>query len=117
MNLHPRSGATLPNPDAAEGQTPRNQFSLNSSFDLPKDVEFDVFFRYVDNLPTLNIDSYVEANIRLGWKPTEDLEISFVARNLLDKRHAEFQDSGPVGSGIITEMERSYYAQFVWKFW
>jgi iron complex outermembrane receptor protein len=116
MNLHPKSGANLPNTDVAEGETPRNQFSLNSSFDLPKDVEFDVFFRYVDNLPALNIDSYVEANIRLGWKPTEDLEISFVARNLLDKRHAEFQDT-TASSGIITEMERSYYAQIVWKFW
>ncbi len=112
MNLHPRSGAIGTNPDAAEGRTPRNQFSLNSSFDLPKDVEFDVFFRYVDNLSTSNIDSYVEANIRLGWKPTEDFEISFAARNLLDKRHAEF-----AGSGFVTEMERSYYAKIVWKFW
>jgi iron complex outermembrane receptor protein len=66
----------------------------------------------VDNLSTSNIDSYVEANIRLGWKPTEDFEISFAARNLLDKRHAEF-----AGSGFVTEMERSYYAKIVWKFW
>ncbi len=83
MELHLRSGVIGTNPDAVEGKTPQNQFSLNSSFDLPKDEEFDVFFRYVDRLPGFYIDSYVEADIRLGWKAKEDLEISLVAQNLL----------------------------------
>lgn len=114
MNLHPGSGTTDPKPEGKEGESPQNQFTLRSSLDLPRDIQLDAFVRYVDDLPQLKIDSYVEADINLGWKVKENLEISFSGRNLLEASHPEFDRSG--GTAVITEIERSFYGKVAWKF-
>lgn len=82
--------------------------------DLPKNIELDTFLRYVDDLPEFNIDSYVELDMRLGWKPIKNLELSLVGQNLLNKSHPEFIDTSFVLPA--TEVERSVYGKVVWKF-
>lgn len=93
---------------------PRHQFSLWSSFDLSPCVELDLIGRYVDELPGLDIDSYIGLDARLGWMPFERLELSIAARNLFDERHLEyipdFEDTFP------TQIQRSVYGMATWKF-
>ena len=96
------------------GSSPRNQLSIRSSLDLPKNVELDVWVRYVDDLPVLNVDDYVTVDVRLSWKPRQDLELSIVGKNLTEEQHLEFVDQFfPVRS---TEVERSVFTKVTWEF-
>jgi len=95
-----------------EKSNPHGQFFLWSSLDLPWNLEWDLGFRYVDNLGRF-VDSYCEMDTRLGWRPVKKLEISLVGRNLLDPHHPEFIASRPGGEG---EVERSIYGKVTWRF-
>jgi iron complex outermembrane receptor protein len=115
MNLHRvEGGRDSASERLIEGTSPRNQFLLRSSMDLPRDFEFDATLRYVDSLPSLNVDSYLALDLRLGWHPTENVELSIVAQNLFDHQHREF---GPttVATGS-TEVESSIYGKVTIRF-
>ena len=78
------------------------------------DVELDAWLKYVDSLPTQNVNSYITLDLRLGWRPTKKWELSVVGQNLLDNQHPEFKpeilDTSP------TEVQRSVYGKITWKF-
>ena len=97
-----------------ENESPENQFSLRSYLDLPKQLNLDSTLRYVDYLPGLDIDSYLELDLRLGWRPRKDLELSIVGQNLLQQSHAEF----PARFLTVqsTEVERSIYGKVTLRF-
>jgi len=112
--LHLDDDSTDTLSEGAEGESPHNQFSLRSSMDLPRNLELDSCLRYVDNLPGLGVDSYLTLDVRLGWKPTENLELFVVGQNLLDSHHAEFESTF---FGVhATEVEHSVYAGLTWRF-
>jgi len=93
----------------AEGESPRNQISLRSMMNLSNNVTLDTWLRYVDNLPTYGIGSYVAFDARVGWQVNPALELSLVGRNLLDNAQPEF---GSLYINIIpSEIPRSVYAQ------
>jgi iron complex outermembrane receptor protein len=96
-----------------EGHSPHHQFSFRSSLDLPWALEFDAWLRYVDDLPNLDVGSYVTLDLRLAWRPLKQLELSIVGQNLIASRHLEFvQESFP----FPTEIERSVYGKITWRF-
>ncbi len=99
---------------ATEDSSPRHQVSLRSSFNLPGNVELDLWGRYVDRLPAYDISSYVTLDARLAWEPVEGLELALVGWNLLDDQHPEFE---PEFLGTVaTEVQRSVYAKITWRF-
>lgn len=57
--------------------------------DLPRHVEADLMVRYVSELPGLDIPDYATFDARLGWRPTENIEISLIGKNLAAPRHKE----------------------------
>ena len=79
--------------EVAERQIPRHQVYVRSSWNLPRDLEFDLIGRFVDRLRgfTPPVDSYVALDARLGWKPRQNknLELAIVGQNLLDSHHQE----------------------------
>lgn len=101
-----------------ETADPENQFSLRSSMDLGAAVELDIAYRWVDELPTNNagiltfVPSYSELDVRLGWRPTRDLELALVGQNLLHDHHQEFGVPGPGQE----EVGRSVYGKVSWHF-
>ncbi|MCM8855953.1 MAG: TonB-dependent receptor [Candidatus Thiodiazotropha sp.] len=99
--------------------TPEHQTQLRSQLDLPYDLEFDTSIYYVDEIPNSVIDGYTRLDMRLGWKPVNNLELSLALQNLLDDEHPEFIEfsgfSGPVGLKS-TQVERSALLQLKWKF-
>lgn len=107
-----------------EGSDPRYQFSLRSYLDLPYNIQFDVAGYFVDKLSNLgtsfatgtalSVGRYFKLDIRLGWRPIEDLEISIAAQNLTDSHHAEFQDIS--GVTVLSEPQRSFYGKLTWRF-
>ena len=115
MQLHLDNASTsVIKDDSIEDESPQNQGSLRSYLDLPYNLEFDTFLKYVDHLGTNDISSYIRLDARVGWQPTESIDLSFGIRNLLDDDHAEFQSRS--GAFIKTEIERSIFVKITWQF-
>ena len=87
-------------------------FSVHSSWDLPRRFEIDAIVRYVSRLPNPSVPSYLELDLRLGWRAMKDLEFDVVGRNLLDRSHPEFGANSP----LRREVERSVYGRVTWRF-
>lgn len=89
LQLHPATGLSAL--DAAEGQSPRNQVYLQSSWDVGHDVEIDVIGRYVDVLPGFAspVPAYISADVRVAWRPRPNLEVAVIGQNLLTPSHLE----------------------------
>ena len=107
-------------PGREETKNPQHQFSIRSFFDLPYDFEIDAAFYYVDGIsaftPVLtedNVEQYFRLDLRLGWRPTEWLEIALVGQNLADRRHVEFID---VQRNQSSRVPRSGFAKFTFDF-
>ena len=97
------------------GNTPHHQGSVRSLISLPYQVEFDSWIRAVDQLSAANIPSYVELDLRLGWKPIPSLDLSLVGQNLLDNHHPEAAPSLFLATQP-TEVQRSVYGKITWSY-
>ena len=95
--------------------TPHHQGSLRSLLTLPSHVEFDSWVRLVDNLSASSIPGYVELDLRLGWKPWPNLDLSVVGQNLLDRHHPE-APSSPFLATQPTEVQRSVFGKVTWQY-
>ncbi len=93
---------------------PHHQLSLRSNMDITPKLEFDVWFRYVANLSRLDVPSHTELDIRIGYRPIKNLELSLNAKNLLDPYHPEFQDK--FLHLISTEVPRTVSGKITWHF-
>ncbi len=98
-----------------EDDSPRNQIYLQSSHDLGEQTELDLMWRYVDNLPSQNVNAYSAFDARLGWWPTENLEIFAVGQNLFDSDHFEFGNDVLAGARA-TQVPRGFYAGLSLRF-
>jgi len=79
-----------------EGSSPRHQVVVQSQIELPSDLELDLVYRYVSELPHRRVEAYHTADVHVSWAVSEKLRLSFVGRNLLDADHVEFtSDPGP----------------------
>ena len=93
---------------------PTQTRTLPSAATLPSGLELDLVARYVDEVPFSAASSYFTADIHLGWKLRQELEVALSGHNLLDAHHREFDpeliDSEP------TEIERSGHLTLRWRF-
>jgi iron complex outermembrane recepter protein len=71
------------------GHDPGHQVFLRSYMDLPYDVELYVGLRQIASLSEVDVPSYFEADVRLGWHVTPKLELSLSGLNLVHAWHAE----------------------------
>jgi iron complex outermembrane recepter protein len=98
----------------ADGEVPHNQVSLRSTMDLPGHVEVDLWGRYVDPLPTLKVGSYFTLDVRLAWRPRQDVELAIVGQNLLDSHTLQW--SLDRDNRFVTEVERGVYGKLTYGF-
>jgi iron complex outermembrane receptor protein len=112
LHLDEGSGDTMA--EDAEGESPEHQLSLRSSWDLLPNLDFDLWLRYVDNLPSLGIESYVTLDTRIAWRPNKNWELSIVGQNLLDAQHKEFKPE--FGKVLTTEVQRGVYGKVLWNY-
>ena len=111
LHLKPGSGDAVREAQI-EGTSPEQQFQLHSHLDLRRDLELDAYLYCVDELPALGVAGYARLDLRLGWRPNDDLELSIALRNLLDDRHPEFATNETVGG----EVPRTAFAKVTWSF-
>jgi len=81
--------------------------------ELTRQVDFDVWLRYVDALRSSNVPGYVTLDLRLAWRPLQNLELALVGQNLVDSHHPEFV---PEELFLPTEVQRSVYGKITWRF-
>jgi iron complex outermembrane recepter protein len=108
------SGPDVNSISMIEGGSPEQQFSLRSSMDLPHDISLDCTLRYVDELPALDVGSYVAVDVRVAWRLTKNWELAIVGQNLGSAHHAEFAPS--FISTQRAEIPESVYAKVTWRF-
>jgi len=114
MDIRKDRGSLDPTADNPGLVSPRHQFYVRSSIDLPKHFEHDLDLRYTDRLPGLNIPSYYSVDTHFGWRPRAGLEFSVGSQNLLNRRHLEFLPDFINTSP--TEIRRTIYGGVTWRF-
>ncbi len=96
------------------GLVPANLIYLQSSWDIARDWQFDMIWRYADSIGANAAPSYNTIDLRLAWNPSQNFEISLVGRNLLDRSQPEYEAT-TVGLQR-TEVEREFYGMMTWKY-
>jgi iron complex outermembrane receptor protein len=114
MNIHKNLDSQDPTPDNPNGSSPRHQWYLRSSVDLPKHFDQDTTLRFVDHLPGLNVPSYYSLDAHLGWRPVTRLELSIGGQNLLNNWHFEFMPDFVTTSPTV--VKRSIFGSITVKF-
>jgi len=98
-----------------EDVDPEFQWSLRSHMDLPSNWEFDQMLYYVDALKSQQVQSYFRLDLRLGWRPTKNVEVSIVGKNLLDNQRQEWGNDR-LQTNDRNLVERSVFGKLVLKF-
>jgi iron complex outermembrane receptor protein len=92
---------------AQQGRDPRRSWRLRSSLDLPWQSELDVIARRVSERFNPAVPAYSAVDLRYGWKPRRDIELSVTGMNLLGKSHGEFTDISTrteIGRGVFFKL-------------
>ena len=101
-------------PDLDEGTSPRHEVLLQSTLEPTSRFSLDAAVRYVDDLPAMDIGDYAEADVRVAYRLTQELEIEMVGRSLLHSRHQEYF---PPSLFIApAEVERDFHTGLRWRF-
>ncbi len=114
LHLQPTSRSVVG--ETEEGDTPHHQATLRSLLSLPHHLEFDTALYYVDNVPNQNTPHYTRFDVRLGWKPRPNLDLSLGARNLFDNQHPEFGIGLSGNVELPDEIRRAFYLQLDYRF-
>jgi len=114
MDIHKNADSQDPTPDNPNGSSPRHQWYLRSSIDLPKHFEQDTTLRFVDHLPSPNLPNYYSLDAHLGWRPVTRLELSIGGQNLLNNWHFEFMPDFVNTSPTV--VKRSIFGSITLKF-
>lgn len=99
----------------SRGRDPKNQASLRSSLDLPANLAFDAWLRYVDHLSFFHVDHYLTLDLRLGWKPSPRFELAVVGQNLVQPSHLEFGPETYLPTQV-NPVPRSFYLQVTYRY-
>ena len=119
MNLTPTSpgGQVIP-AFGQEGSSPQHLVQLHSMHNLGHNLELDGLLYFNSKLDfkkpngQFDLGSHTRFDLRLGWRPSRNLEVSLVGRNLLTKRNTEYVPEDIKGS----EVPRSLLLQAKWTY-
>ena len=90
IDLEREASSTDATAEALEGDSPRHQSFVRSSFSLPHQIALDLTTRYVGNLTNQRVPAYATGDARLSWQPASRIELEILGRNLFAPQHPEF---------------------------
>ena len=111
--LHMSLTALDPEQEGAEGLAPKHQAGVKIFWNISNHWTLDTTTTYVDELPAINVDSYIRLDINLSTRLSKTLRINITGQNLTDSSHREF---GSVADMNVGEIERSVFAKLTWEF-
>lgn len=90
-----------------QGNDPDWQWGLSSKWNLSANQQLDFSIRRVGALHFPYIPAYTLVNIHYGWMISDEVELQFNGRNLLDRYHQEFASGS--GAQLLNpiQIERS----------
>ncbi|MHC4886788.1 MAG: TonB-dependent receptor plug domain-containing protein [Planctomycetota bacterium] len=100
-------GIYSPERDIYDRGSPEELLSFRTSFNLPHHVELDIWLRHTEPMQRLNQPRVTDVDIRVGWKPKKNLELSLVGQNLGDKRQRHMS---------AIEIDRNIFGKLTWQF-
>ncbi len=96
-----------------EGSSPAHQVKIQSRFDISKRFEFDQTYGYESALPAQKVRAYQTMDLRLGWNPTKEWNLSLVGQNLFQPYHFEWGTGDP--SELPIGIRRAAYVKLSWR--
>lgn len=111
--LHMSLTALNPEQEGAEGLAPEHQAGVKIFWNIINHWTLDTTTIYVNELPAINVDSYIRLDINLSTQLSKTLRINITGQNLTDSSHREF---GSVADMNVGEIERSVFAKLTWEF-
>jgi iron complex outermembrane receptor protein len=92
---------------------------LHSLHQLAHNLELDASLNHSSKLTfsspltgALVVPSHTRLDLRLGWRPSAEVEVNLIGRNLLKDRHPEFL----ADDVRANQVPRSVLLQAKWKF-
>jgi iron complex outermembrane recepter protein len=102
----------------AEYHDPGHSAQLQSSLDLTERLELNALLRYASKLTdvrasatSVHVPSVLALDLGLVWRLGDQLELSVVGQNLLERRHREFVPASPAPRDV----ERGVYGKVTWR--
>jgi iron complex outermembrane receptor protein len=84
-----------------EGDTPAHSIVARSTFQIPRNFDIGLTYRFVSAIPDQKIEAYSTGDISVGWRPRNSLDFRLVGSNLFSPAHFEYGgDPGPL-VGIV----------------
>jgi iron complex outermembrane receptor protein len=98
--------------EAAERQSPQQQFNIRSQWDIDERLALDTTLYYVAPLPGFQVNAYWRLDARASWRLTDQLQFDLVGQNLLMDSHREF--GAPIDVNA-TRIPRSIFGRLTWR--
>jgi iron complex outermembrane receptor protein len=73
-----------------ENSSPHHQARIQSYFNLGRNLDFSLTWRYVGALPYYLVSGYETGDARLAWRPKRHIEFALTGQNLVQPRHFEY---------------------------
>lgn len=118
VHEHPRHGIDYFNDAWNEKDAPRHQAGVLSSFQLTRNLDLNLWARYVDNINDVaayTVSSYAALDASLRWRFAPRYELTVAGQNLLSSSHAEYYPSTLLPTAS-TKVQRAVHVQLAIQF-
>lgn len=92
---------TLPDQEAAERGTPRNQFSIRSNWKVSEDWSLDTSLYHASELNGGSIPSHTRLDANLGYRVNDNLNLNLVGQNLFNNDHREISGGAEIPTSVF----------------
>jgi iron complex outermembrane receptor protein len=113
IHTHAYPGVNATDTVTDGGTSPHYQYQFRSSLDLTKKLQLDTSTYFTAALPEVNVPSHFRLDVRLGWRPTERLELSTGVNDAVDPQHPELYSQRLTG---LEGIQRNFYGKAMWHF-
>jgi len=105
-DFHFKAGATAPFIGTSQdGADPGHRFTLESTMDLGRSINLDLYLRSFGPLKDSDVAGFTELNGRLGWNVSNHLTLSVTGANLLHARHVEYPGGDAVSRRVLAGLQ------------
>ncbi|GAV21076.1 outer membrane receptor for ferrienterochelin and colicins [Mariprofundus micogutta] len=94
-------------------QDPKSRFHAGVSWNPIKEIEFDANLYFNGPFRDNNVTGHHRLDVRVAYKPVEELEISFVGQDLMNLKHRENEDNSMQYSSLV---QQRWYAQATYSY-
>jgi iron complex outermembrane receptor protein len=107
------AGATGLDQYRTSSAPPHHQWDVRSNFDLTRTIQIDAALYYTAAMLQTGIPQHLRADLRIGWRPSANIEFSIGVQDALEANHVEYESTR---FNQISMVPRNFYAKATWRF-